>query len=154
VTEACRFGLFTTEALPHIRSIGLTFPEPIKWGEDELEPVFDSSDGNGYRCGGCDEHVPEDDYYSTHDSILCHDCFHEDYIYCYNCGEVENKEDASYVQHELFSGDKVFCTDCYEAWKDRQEEDKESGGCSGNPQKSMIDKMREKYKGEVCKGRP
>ncbi len=145
MTEACRYGLFNSFAIQHISSARVEFPEPIEWGEDELySDDFIDSSGSSNRCDECGDKIPEDDYHSTDDHIYCYSCFHENYDYCYHCGEVVYKEEAEYVTDYGY-----YCECCYESKIEEDKENEQDDGFKGNSQELAVHKMRTKFKTET-----
>ena len=65
-------------------------------------------------CDKCGEKIDItcDSYYydENYDIYVCDDCFDDYYIRCEDCGEVVEKEDATYIDDD----DKWVCQDCLE----------------------------------------
>ena len=66
------------------------------------------------QCADCEEWVPEDEIYYTHDGDpICQDCYDDNYFTCEECGEIHNVDDMVAVNRN-YSDECYVCEDCAE----------------------------------------
>lgn len=146
--EACRWGLFSSSALPHIEAKSISFPPPTEWGRKEMYiDDFLSADGGSQKCDECNRKIDDNGAYSTDENVLCYDCFYENHCYCFECGEAINKHDCQKIKSE------PYCECCYDvSRKARSNSLVANDGSTGNSQEVAIQNMAIKYKTEAGRG--
>ena len=69
----------------------------------------------GYvQCDLCEEWVPEDEAYTTHDGdVICQACYDDDFFTCEECGEIHRIDDMVVVDRN-YASECYVCEDCAE----------------------------------------
>ena len=73
-----------------------------KNNDDEAEEVL--------QCVICNREIEEGDETEHEGDIYCDTCFNDEFSCCDSCGEVERREDLSYIDNT----DRHLCYNCYE----------------------------------------
>jgi len=73
--------------------------------------TLEDTDGNAigiYCCGRCRCNLPNDShFFNDNGECFCEDCFHENYFYCEDCGEIHHRDHGTHI-----GGDGMVCDTC------------------------------------------
>ena len=81
------------------------------------EDISNYNEESNY-CEICNERISEDEMFSTDNgSLLCGECFSDNYTYCENCNTIVENEEIRGVDNELlcedcFNDKATYCEDC------------------------------------------
>lgn len=70
--------------------------------DDEAEEVL--------QCVICDNEIEEGDETEHEGDIYCDRCFHEEFRHCDRCGDLERRDNLTFVENR----DESYCVNCYD----------------------------------------